>query len=163
LSLTNAVSFVLHILETGELTDRPDDPGGLTRWGIALNEHPELTRDDIINMTPERAGSLFTARYWPAGADGLPSQCATPLLAASVLQGPHAAVEALQHALGVSADGQLGALTQSAALKACLVDQKDFMARWVSEQVRQLRAGKAWDADGVGWVHRIALAALQDL
>jgi lysozyme family protein len=155
--LSAAVAFVL-AKETGELTDRPDDPGGLTCWGVALNRHPELTADDIRNMTAARAGQIFADSYWPARADELPYYLATPLLACSVLQGKETAVEILQAALGASIDGAIGPQTLSAARMA---NAKTLLARFLGEQVRHFQKAPAWPVDGVGWCERSAAAILE--
>lgn len=157
--LERAIEFVL-AKETGDLTETPSDPGGLTRWGIALNRHPELTREDIVNMTKERAGGIFETSYWPARADELPGYLTTPLLAAAVLQGEVTAVEILQAALGAHADGGIGPQTITAARMA---NPTTLLARFLSEQIRILRQAPAWPTDGVGWVERSAEALLQSV
>jgi lysozyme family protein len=154
-----AIAFTL-AKETDELTDRPDDPGGLTRWGIALNRHPELTAEDIRNMTEQRAGQIFADQYWPARADDLPDYMSIPLMACSVLQGRQTAVEILQTALGVSADGAIGAQTISAAR---LGNPKAFLARFVGEQTRHFRQSKVWQTNGVGWIERSVAAILESV
>lgn len=156
MSLQQAIAFVL-AKESGELTDDPNDPGGLTRWGIALNRHPELTADDIRGMTALRAGQIYAANYWPPRADELPDYLSIPLLAAAVLQGRETAVEILQAALGVHADGNIGPQTISAARLAI---PRDLLARFVGEQARSLRKDSAWLTDGVGWIERAAAAVL---
>lgn len=156
MSLPDAIAWVLE-KEAGELTDNPSDPGGLTRWGIALNRHPDLTAEDIRNMTAERAGQIFAHDYWPARSADLPGYLATPLLASCVLQGPVSGVEILQAALGAHIDGNIGPQTISAAQGA---KPLQLLARHVAEQVRRLRAAKAWPTDGIGWVERATEAAL---
>jgi lysozyme family protein len=155
--LSAAVAFVL-AKETGELTDRPDDPGGLTKFGIALNRHPELTANDVRAMTAAQASGIFVDQYWPTRADELPYYLATPLLAASVLQGKETAVEILQAALGVSIDGAIGPQTVSAARMG---NPKTLLARFLGEQVRHLQKDSTWSTDGVGWVERSAAAILE--
>jgi lysozyme family protein len=155
--LSAAVAFVL-AKETGELTDYPDDPGGLTCWGIALKRHPELTADDIRNMSAGRAGQIYADQYYPARADELPYYLATPLLACSVLQGKGTAVEILQAAIGASIDGTIGPQTLTAARMA---NPKSLLARFLGEQVRHLQKDSAWPTDGVGWCERSAAAILE--
>jgi lysozyme family protein len=155
-SKLQAIAFVLKV-ETGELTDRADDPGGLTRWGIALNRHPELTETDILNMTDVRAGTIFEKDYWPARADELPDYWSIPLLAAAVVQGKETAVEVLQETLGVGIDGAIGPQTLAAAQ---LANPKVALARFLANQVRHMRTYKGWPANGVGWVERGAEAIL---
>jgi lysozyme family protein len=60
--------------EGGEtITNDPRDPGGLTKWGVALRKHPELTADDIRALTREQASAIYRTDYWNAiNADALP-------------------------------------------------------------------------------------------
>jgi lysozyme family protein len=156
MSKAQAIAWTLE-KETGELTDNPSDPGGLTRWGIALNRHPELTREDILNMTATRAGEIFAKDYWPERADELPDYWALPLLAAAVLQGPATAVKVLQAALNVGVDGIIGPMVLSAARTA---NPKKALPKFLAEQVRRMRGYAGWSANGVGWVERGAEAIL---
>ena len=45
----------------GGLTDDPNDPGGLTRWGISKRSHPTV---DVANLTREQAVAIYRAEYW---------------------------------------------------------------------------------------------------
>lgn len=155
--LSAAVAFTQG-RETGELTNITGDPGGWTKWGIALNRHPELTKKDIEDMTQERSATLYVTEYWPARADELPYYLATPLLACSVLQGKETAIEILQAALGASIDGAIGPQTVSAARMA---NPKSLLARFLGEQVRHFRQAPTWPMDGIGWCERSAAAILE--
>lgn len=51
--------------EGGYVND-PADPGGETKWGISKRAYP---KEDIKNLTPERAAELYFRDYWrPSGA-----------------------------------------------------------------------------------------------
>lgn len=56
------VEFVLK--REGGLVDDPDDPGGLTNFGISIRYNPEFTRQEIIGMTREKAKSVYRRKYW---------------------------------------------------------------------------------------------------
>jgi lysozyme family protein len=91
-----AVSLVLK--HEGGLVDNPSDPGGLTNYGIALNRHPELTADDIRNMTVDRAKAIYQKQYWTAAMEQEPDQrMANALLDTAVNQGPSVAEQFYQH------------------------------------------------------------------
>lgn len=45
----------------GALTDDPDDPGGLTRWGISKRSHPNV---DIKNLDEQAAKIIYAMEYW---------------------------------------------------------------------------------------------------
>lgn len=57
----------------GGLVDDPDDPGGLTNYGISLRYNPDLGRAGVKGLTPEKAGAIYRVKYWePSGASRLP-------------------------------------------------------------------------------------------
>ena len=48
--------------EGGErLVNDPDDPGGLTKWGISKRAHPD---EDIANLTLDDAIRIYQDKYW---------------------------------------------------------------------------------------------------
>jgi lysozyme family protein len=44
-----------------KITDDPDDPGGLTKFGLSTKANPGL---DIANLTLEDAECIYKNRYW---------------------------------------------------------------------------------------------------
>lgn len=63
----DAVSFVLS--REGGLIDDPNDPGGLTKYGICQRSYPKL---DIKNLTIEDARKIYYEDYWlKSGCDKL--------------------------------------------------------------------------------------------
>ena len=67
-----AINFVL--LYEGGLIDNPNDPGGLTNFGIALSKHPELTADQIRSLTKDAAIAIYQKSYWDQRIEALNSQ-----------------------------------------------------------------------------------------
>jgi lysozyme family protein len=49
------------------VTNDPDDPGGLTKYGLSKRANPDL---DIVNLTLEDAKRIYKARYWTPIAKG---------------------------------------------------------------------------------------------
>ena len=62
-------AFALTIGLEGKPSDDPNDPGGVTIWGLASKYHPEVTR-----VTPiEYAKKVYLEQYWiPSGCDNEP-------------------------------------------------------------------------------------------
>src|SRR5947199_7199587 len=48
----------------------PDDPGGVTKYGIDKSAHPNLTADQIRNMTEDEAVQIYFTGEWPASHAG---------------------------------------------------------------------------------------------
>ena len=54
----------------GGLVDHPNDPGGLTNFGISQRSYPHL---DIRALTPEIAKAIYRRDYWEKpGLDAIP-------------------------------------------------------------------------------------------
>ena len=79
----NALHFVT-LWEGGYVND-PDDPGGETKWGISKRYHP---KEDILNLTPERAAEIYYNEYWiPSTAGTFDQPFSTVVFDTSVLCG----------------------------------------------------------------------------
>jgi lysozyme family protein len=111
------------------VTDDPQDPGGLTKWGISQRAFPDL---DIRNLTKEQAKELYRFHYFNRCRCGsFPPQIALALFDGAVNQGPHRAIQLLQKALGVTPDGVVGEETISAAQRA---DQGEALVDYLSHR-----------------------------
>ncbi|MGH6982289.1 MAG: glycoside hydrolase family 108 protein [Stellaceae bacterium] len=113
----------------GALHDDPADPGGLTRFGLALKEHPELTADVLRALTRDQADAIYYATYWsPHQWAALPTTIAIKAFDISVNTGAGPAIKALQRALracgvaGIADDGELGPVTIAAAQRPMSIE-----------------------------------------
>ncbi len=96
-----------------KITDDPDDPGGLTKYGISQRAHPDL---DIRNLSEAEAKQIYLHQYWmPAKVNELPDVLKLAQFDASVNTGVKRANKLLQKALKVQADGIVGPVTIKAA------------------------------------------------
>ena len=53
--------FTLQWEGGSKITNDPDDPGGLTKYGLSKRANPDL---DIEALTEERAKEIYKERYW---------------------------------------------------------------------------------------------------
>lgn len=155
MTLQRAVAFVLD-QEKGDLVEAED---GLSRWGISQANHPELTADQIRNMTQQQAAQIIGGpQYWGAcHAAEMPDWMQLALLDATVNQGASAAMVCLQRALRVPADGHFGPQTKAAVNAA---SQNEILARFGMERVMSYTKDRTWPEDGSGWTERAFLAAV---
>jgi lysozyme family protein len=160
MDFAQAVAFVLD-KEKG-LVDDPQDPGGLTNWGIALNRHPELTAAQVRAMTPAQAATIYQGpQYWGAiKGDQLPEVLMLPMLDTAVLEGPTAAIHFLQRATRVVIDGVLGPSTLAAANAA---SPTPLLAAFTAARLFDLASKPGWAHDGMGWAERAAEATIEAL
>jgi len=133
-------------------TDNRLDIGGFTRGGVALNRHPELTREKLLAMTLPDFQAFYRANYWaPNNCDRLPWPVCLVVFSGEVNSGGEGAM-ALQAALGITQDGIVGPITLAAVAKINPVD----LALWTS--VRRdgfYRALANFSTFGQGWVKRL--------
>ena len=128
-----AAAFVLGEEGGNKITDYPDDPGGLTHWGIALRFHPELTRQQLIDMTRDQAILIYRDSYWiPGECPAMPDPVSIAHMDACINLGIGDAARVLQSAVHVPVDGEIGPITlgavdASAPLNVC---ERVIDARW---------------------------------
>lgn len=107
-----AWAFISHEEGGARITDDPDDPGGLTKWGISQRSFPSI---DIRNLTEDGAKALFRSHYWArAKCDSFPAAVAIAVVDSGYNQGVRTAVSLLQEALRVEPDGIVGPNTIAA-------------------------------------------------
>lgn len=64
------------------------DTGGVTNFGISAKGNPELSAEQIDNLTKDQAANIYKTKYWNAiGADDLPEQMKVAAFDAAVNQG----------------------------------------------------------------------------
>lgn len=135
----------------GGLVDNPNDPGGLTQWGISQRTYPKL---DIKALTREQAVALYRRDFWePIGGDSLPEGVAYQLLDFAVNSSISTALRLLQRAIGVADDGHIGPVTL-AAIKA--TDPHDLIMRFLAERLDFLTRCRNWPNASRGWTRRVA-------
>jgi lysozyme family protein len=143
--------------------DDPDDHGGPTHFGITADFLSEVTAkactaEDVKNLTQADAEGIYATWMMKRQFAALPT---IPLMDAvtdyAVHSGPGRAIEALQRAAGVKADGGLGPLTLAAVAKddplalACAV----CSAR-ASQWARDFEGDPSQRTFAAGWLARLA-------
>lgn len=149
----------VRLMEGGKV-DRASDPGGPTNHGITQQLLdavqgllPDLPRT-VGALTWDEAKRIYRHHFWPAvRGDDLPLGYALVTLDAAVNHGPRRAIRFLQLALGVTADGWIGAGTLAAA-----------HARQTIEVLEECMARRTYffmlqdsidDEYGLGWARRV--------
>lgn len=102
----------------------PQDAGGETKFGVALNANPGL---NIKTLTLSEAMVVYEKKYWNTiSCEQMPLAISLWLFDCGVNHGTRRAAKFLQTALGVTADGQIGPGTLGALAKA---DQKALLSK----------------------------------
>ena len=125
-----------HILESeGGYVNDPKDPGGETKYGICKRQYP---KEDIKNLTIERAKEIYHADYWkPYFYDKVSEALAIKVFDTAINIGPRNAFRLLQeaaNALGanLTVDGAIGPKSLDVITK---LKEKDIL-----DQFRKLQA-----------------------
>lgn len=163
----NAASTVIDLVlkrEGDKYTNRPNDRGGPTKYGItqktlARYRGRQVTADDVRNLTETEARAIYTTMYiQDPKFDHIDDKDLRELLIDSGVQhGPDRAVCWLQAAAGAKIDGLLGPITFAA------IDAADPHVLFIRVFARRMRFygelitrdhSQAENADG--WMNRIA-------
>lgn len=150
----------------GGFTDNAKDPGNWTgaqigvgalegtMWGVTVSVARAAGYKGAMRDLPVSfAKALYKMKYWsPCGADQYDSAFAFQVFDAAVNHGPSTAVILLQRAVGVKADGVLGAQTM-AAVRSTLPNKVGI--RFIAERLRFWASipGNTFDD---GWMNRAA-------
>ena len=152
----------------GGLVDNPEDPGGITKWGISLRFlqriNPDATAETICDLPYGRMAEIYREHFWEAcKCDGLPAGLSLAVFDCAVNQGPPTARKILQRALKVKPDGHIGPVTLAAVLRA---DPHQVLKRFMARRAVRYAVTANFDDFGYGWISRLmtigaaALAAL---
>lgn len=144
-------AFDLLVDHEGGYVNRPDDPGGETKFGISKRQYPG---EDIAGMTLQRAAQIYRRDYWgPAGCDALPEDVRFDVFDMAVNSGVKTAIRTLQGAVGEDQDGILGPRTLQAVQSMPAAQLK---SRLSGARLLMLTSLPTWGVFGKGWARRIA-------
>lgn len=139
----------------GGYVDHKSDPGGATNWGVTLAvARAGGYAGDMRDFTQAQARAIYRLAYWDAvQAERLPAEVRYDVFDGAVNSGVGQSVRWLQRAVGVAADGSLGAVTlaAAAALPGTLT-----AARYNGHRLMFMAGLKTWPVFGGGWARRIA-------
>lgn len=149
-----------HVLASeGGFVDNPHDPGGATDEGVTQHQYDIwrtakcLPIRSVRFIDPNEVEAIYRGSYWNVvHGDDLPSGVDYCVFDWAVLAGPHRAIEHLQKAVGVPADGQLGAITIGAAKAA---DPRFVIHAVCAERLAYLKTRPAWPFFQNGWSNRV--------
>lgn len=135
----------------GGLVDDPDDPGGLTQWGISQRAYPTL---DIRALKREGAIVIYRRDFWDRiSADKLPPLLQFQALDFAVNCGIETAVRKIQLAAGVADDGHFGPISFTAIAAA---NPAALTFRFFAEELDYRRRLSGFQKYGNGWTARVA-------
>jgi lysozyme family protein len=139
----------------GGFVDHPNDPGGATNWGVTervakANGYTGHMRDLPVDV----AKAIYRKDYWmPIRAEDLPEALRYAVFDAAVNSGNRQAIQWLQRAVGVTADGVIGSQTLLAVRSQ---QPETVLRRMLSQRLRFMTDLRHWSSFSRGWARRIA-------
>ncbi len=148
----------------GGLSNVPEDPGGLTKYGISLRAYPCLGANGIRNLTVEQAKDIYYRDWWRRlrCSEIQDDRLAQKLLDTCVNVGMRPGARILQRALreagqSVAIDGVIGPQTIGAANQADPEALLNAMRRLQADHYEALmRRNPKLERFRRGWMKRAA-------
>jgi len=139
----------------GGYSDRPDDPGGATMYGITERVARRAGyRGNMRELPLGLAKRIAYEEYWkPAGCDEWPEAIRFDVFDVAYNSGVSTAIKMVQRAAFAEADGVIGPKTR-VAVKAS--DPLRLYARISGARLQYLTDLPTWSSFSRGWARRIA-------
>lgn len=165
MSAANYATCLAHILRhEGGWANHPKDPGGATMRGViqrvydGYRDLKGLSRRSVRLIENHELQEIYRKQYWNAiRGDELPVGVDLVVFDQAVNSGPVQSAKWLQRALGVTADGHIGAGTLDALLQN---GAHEAIVNHMCDQrltfLKNLRGGSLWKTFGKGWSTRVA-------
>lgn len=155
MNFLEAVDFIIYLEGGATVVNDPDDPGGLTKFGISQRSYPNL---DIRNLTIDQAREIYKADFWDkVNGDNLPSGLNLLVFDAAINQGEDRASMALQRIVHAKPDGNIGTVTLEALQGRSI---SELILLYSLERHRLYTKAK-WEKYGAGWSKRLLIVALK--
>lgn len=144
-----AISNVL--LMEGGLVNDPNDPGGLTKFGISKKAYPDI---DIASLTVEQATEIYRKEWAEVLGDTLPPPLALLVFDHAVNAGRSRSVRILQAVSDAGIDGVMGPQTVEAAKFYYARRGADALRFFTERRLSYYRSIDGWEHFAAGWIKR---------
>lgn len=158
-----AAALAAVLVHEGGYSNHPDDPGGPTMKGIIQRVYDGYRRAKGLPTRSVRAledaelKDIYRRQYWDAvRADELPAGIDYVVFDGAVNSGPAQSAKWLQRAVGLPADGAVGAVTLDAVRAAAASDPERLVDDICDRRLAMLKALSTWPVFGRGWGRRVA-------
>lgn len=149
------------LVHEGGYVNHPADPGGATNKGVTQRVYDGWRRRQkkppisVRDISDAEVAAIYRFQYWDEiRADAMPPGVDYVVFDGAVNSGPSQAVKWLQRALGVVADGIVGAATLDALDRHR--DPDVLIADMLSRRLAMLKSLRTWSTFGKGWSRRLA-------
>lgn len=168
--IEDIITDVLKAEGWDKYTNRPNDRGGPTKWGITKKAWEgwrgrEVTIDEIKDITEPQAREFYESEYILAPRfNHLPELLQAMVIDCGVNHGPVQASKWVQRAVGATADGIIGPKTldtvissnpMSTYLKVCS-QRISFYGKLVTDDPTQAENAHGWNNRAGKWLETLA-------
>jgi len=168
--IEDIITDVLKAEGWDEYTNRPNDRGGPTKWGItqkawAAWRGREVSIDEIKAITEPQAREFYEAEYILAPRfNHLPERIRAMVIDCGVNHGPERASKWVQRAVGAKEDGVIGPKTLAAVtasnpvvtyLRICAY-RVSFYGKLVTSDPTQAENAHGWNNRAAKWIEGLA-------
>lgn len=144
----------------GGYVDNPHDPGGATMAGVTQAAYTNWLEKQgkpnapVKNSTPAEREAIYRAGYWDAvRGDDLYAGLDLVVVDTGWGSGPLKAIELLQQALGITADGKIG--PQTLDVLKVHENSTDLINAVCNRRMAFFRGLSTWKYFGKGWTVRL--------
>lgn len=149
------------LVHEGGYVNHPADPGGATNKGVTQRVYDGWRRRagkptrSVKQITGDDVKAIYEFQYWDKiRADEMPRGVDYVVFDGAVNSGPGQSVKWLQRALGITADGVVGAVTLEVLNGH--PDHDALIADIMSRRLAMLKGLRTWRTFGAGWSKRVA-------
>lgn len=139
------------LLMEGGLVNDPNDPGGLTKFGISKKAHPQV---DVASLTVEQATALYRVEWGEIHGDELPPPLALLVFDHAVNAGRSRAINMLQAVCDAGVDGVIGTQTIEAVKLYYNRRGADALRFYTERRLSYYRSIDGWQHYAAGWTKR---------
>ena len=155
INFSDIIQIVLKHEGGARVSKDPDDPGGVTKYGISKKTFPQY---DIENLSEDDAVDIYKRHFWePSKAGKVAAEIRLDYFDACVNMGQGRAVKILQQTVNaskgnkISVDGRIGPQTIAASKR---VDPLRFRAYRILHYAKLIAKNPTLEKYYFGWFRR---------
>lgn len=145
------VQIIIELEGGDKLHSHPNDPGGLTKFGISQRAFPKI---DIANLDYRQASAIYYHEYFlKNNLQKLFPSLSLCVFDGCVNQGSGASVRLLQRCLKIKEDGILGENTLKTINS--IQDHDGLVMAYLTQRVLLYTKVGSFSVFGKGWINRV--------
>lgn len=156
MSFNRAYNIIEELEGKDQITSDPNDPGGLTKYGISQKQYPNV---NIRELTRDKARNIYRRDYWnKIKGDKLPWPLNILVFDCAVNQGVSTSILLLQKTIRAHEDGIIGPKT----ISRIQLYKLDYLTElFLANRALRYTRTKNFHIYGKGWLRRLFKVLVQ--